>query len=150
MKIREHMSRDVRTISPDRSIREAAQVMSAMDVGALPVGEDDRLVGMITDRDIAIRAIAEGRDGSATIRDIMSAEVMYCFEDEDAAHVAANMGEIQVRRLPVLDRSKRLVGIVSLGDLACGGTAPKHLGKALGGISRQGGQHSQSSGSTQH
>lgn len=144
MKIREHMSPEVRTISPDRSIRDAAQVMAAMDVGALPVGENDRLVGMITDRDIAIRAVAEGREADAPIRDIMSREVMYCFEDEDAAHVAANMGDIQVRRLPVLDRNKRLVGIVSLGDLAWNGTATKHLTKALGGISRQGGQHSQS------
>jgi CBS domain-containing protein len=147
MKIREFMSRDVRTISPDRSIRDAAQVMSAMDLGALPVGEDDRLVGMITDRDIAVRAIAEGRDCDSPIRDIMSPEVMYCFDDEDAAHVSANMGEIQVRRLPVLDRNKRLVGIVSLGDLACNGTAPKHLSKALNGISRQGGQHTQATSS---
>ena len=144
MKIREHMSREVRTIAPDRSLRDAARMMASMDVGALPVGEDDRLVGMITDRDIAIRAVAEGRECDTPLREIMSPEVMYCFEDEDAAHVAANMGDIQVRRLPVLDRNKRLVGIVSLGDLACNGAPPKHLTKALGGISRQGGQHSQS------
>ncbi|PPE75054.1 CBS domain-containing protein [Solimonas fluminis] len=143
MKISEYMTRDVRTISPDRSIREAAQVMSALDLGALPVGENDRLVGMITDRDIAVRAVAEGLDCETPIRQVMTQDVKYCFEDEFATHVADNMGEIQVRRLPVLDRSKRLVGIVALADLACGGVGTKPVNRALAGISRQGGQHSQ-------
>jgi CBS domain-containing protein len=143
MKISDYMTREVRTISPDRSIREAAQVMSAMDLGALPVGENDRLVGMITDRDIAVRAIAEGRDCDTPIREVMTQDVKYCFEDEYATHVADNMGEIQVRRLPVLDRNKRLVGIVALADLACGGVGLKPVSKALSGISRQGAQHSQ-------
>ncbi len=144
MKISDCMTREVRTISPERSIREAAQVMSAMDVGALPVGEGDRLLGMITDRDIAVRAVAEGLECEALIRDVMTDEVKYCFEDEDVAHIAANMADIQVRRLPVLDRNKRLVGIVALGDLACNNVGAKNVGKALEGISRQGGQHSQS------
>jgi CBS domain-containing protein len=144
MKISDFMTRDVRTIAPDRSVREAAQVMSAMDVGALPVGENDRLVGMITDRDIAVRVVAEGMECDTPIRDVMSQDVKYCFEDEDASSLAANMSDIQVRRLPVLDRNKRLVGIVALGDLASAGGSAKHVGKALEGISRQGGQRSQS------
>lgn len=144
MKISECMSRDVRTISPERSIREAAQVMAAMDIGALPVGADDRLIGMITDRDIAVRAVAEGRTPDTTIKDVMTADIRYCFEDEDVKHIAENMGDNQVRRLPVLDRSKRLVGIVTLGDLACGKADETTTGKALGAISRQGGLHNQS------
>lgn len=143
MKISECMSRDVRTISPERSIREAAQVMAAMDIGALPVGADDRLIGMITDRDITVRAVAEGLGADARIRDVMTADIRYCFEDEDVKHIAGNMGDNQVRRLPVLDRSKRLVGIVALGDLACSKAAPTATGKALGDISRQGGMHNQ-------
>ncbi|HEY1078166.1 MAG TPA: CBS domain-containing protein [Fontimonas sp.] len=144
MKISECMSRDVRTISPDRSIREAAQVMAAMDIGALPVGGDDRLIGMITDRDIAVRAVAEGLDVDTPIRDVMSADIRYCFEDEDVRHIAESMGDNQVRRLPVLDRSKRLVGIVALGDLACNRSSAAATGKALGAISRPGGLHNQS------
>jgi len=143
MKISEYMTRDVRTISPDRSIREAAQVMSTLDLGALPVGEEDRLVGMITDRDIAVRAVAQGLDCETPIRQVMTRDVKYCFEDEFATHVADNMGEIQVRRLPVLDRSKRLVGIVALADLACGGVGTRPVNRALAGISRQGGPRSQ-------
>ncbi len=144
MKISECMSRDVRTISPERSIREAAQVMATMDIGALPVGADDRLIGMITDRDIAVRAVAEGLDADTRISDVMTADIRYCFEDEDVKHIAENMGDNQVRRLPVLDRSKRLVGIVALGDLACSKAATAATGKALGAISRQGGLHNQS------
>lgn len=143
MKVSEYMTRDVRTISPDKTIREAAQVMAAMDVGALPVGADDRLLGMITDRDIAVRAVAEGCSCDTPIRDVMSQDVKYCFEDEEDHHVAANMGDIQVRRLPVLNRSKRLVGIVALSDLACGQAEPETLGHTLGAISRQGGLHNQ-------
>lgn len=92
--------------------------MAVDDVGFLPVGENDRLVGTITDRDIVVRAVAEGKDGNATVRDVMTKDVKYCFEDEDIEHVAQNMGDIQVRRLPVLNRDKRVVGVVSLADAA--------------------------------
>ena len=118
MKVREAMTNDVCLAHPDRSIREAAQLMTEHDIGALPVGEDDRLVGMITDRDIAVRAVAAGLGPDTKIREVMSEQVMYCFEDEDISDVAQNMGDIKVRRLPVLNRDKRMVGIVSLGDVA--------------------------------
>jgi CBS domain-containing protein len=104
--------------------------------GVLPLGEDDRLVGVITDRDIAIRAVAEGMDTAiTTVREIMSDEVKYCFEDETVDHVADNMGSEQIRRLPVVDRDKRLVGIVSLGDIATK-EKPAVSGHALHGISQ--------------
>jgi CBS domain-containing protein len=112
------MHRDVEIIGPKESLRNAAAMMKKLDAGVLPVDEHDKLVGMITDRDIAIRGIAEGRGPDATVREVMSQEVKYCFEDEEAAHVIENMAELQVRRLPVMNRDKRLVGIVSLGDLA--------------------------------
>src|SRR6266702_2821732 len=128
MKISSVMSRDVQLIKPDDTIRSAAALMKKIDAGLLPVTENDKLVGMITDRDIAIRGVAE---------------VKYCFEDEDVTHVAENMAELQVRRLPVMNRDKRLVGIVSLADLAIEGSLPK-TAKALHGISQPGGQHNQS------
>ena len=143
MQISKIMHRDVKVIGPDETIRDAAAAMKKLDIGVLPVGERDKLVGMVTDRDIAIRGIAEGKGPDAKIRDVMSHEVKYCFEDEDVEHVAENMAELQIRRLPVLDRDKRLVGIVSLGDLATHGSLPK-TARALHGISQPGGQHNQS------
>ncbi len=144
MKVSECMSRDVRVTNPDQPIREAARIMAEIDAGSLPVGENDRLVGVITDRDIAIRAVAQGKSPDTPVREIMSSEVKYSFEDEDVEEVTRNMGEIQVRRLPVVTRDKRLVGIVSLGDLSrCIGNAVP-VGEALEGISRTGGQHTQS------
>ncbi len=134
MKIGNVMSRDVQLIKPDDTIRSAAALMKKIDAGLLPVTENDKLVGMITDRDIAIRGVAEGKGPDAKVRDAMSPEVKYCFEDEDVAHVAENMAELQVRRLPVMNRDKRLVGIVSLADLAIEGSLPK-TAKALHGIS---------------
>ena len=118
MLVREAMSRDVKTVNPEQPIQEAARIMLDIDVGALPVGENDRLVGMITDRDIAVRGVAAGKSPSARVREVMTREVRYCFDDEEAAHVARNMGEQQIRRLPVVDRDKRLVGILALADLA--------------------------------
>ena len=144
MKINECMTRDVCTISPDRTVQEAARVMAAMDIGALPVGDNDRLVGMITDRDIAVRAMSERMGCDTPVRDVMTRDIKYCFEDEDIAHVASNMGDIQVRRLPVLDRGKRLVGIVALGDLARLRAGRRTIGDTLCEVSRQGGQHNQS------
>ena len=144
MKVREAMTRDVRLVQPDQPIREAAKLMGELDIGALPVEENDRLVGMITDRDIAVRAVAAGRGADTPIREVMSGEIKYCYEDQTVDEVTQNMGELRIRRLPVLNRDKRLVGILSLGDLAIDETARDEAGEALGGISRPGGQHSQS------
>ena len=119
MRVSEAMTREVRVANPGQSIREVARIMAEIDAGVMPVGENDRLVGMITDRDIAIRAIGEGKGPDTPVREVMTTEqVLYCYEDEDLDHVAKNMSEQQVRRLPVVNRDKRLVGIVSLGDLA--------------------------------
>lgn len=143
MKIHDCMSVDVQIANPNETIQNAARMMARIDAGALPVGEDGRLVGMITDRDIAVRGVAEGMGPEASVRDVMSADVKYCYDDEDVAHVLENMGDIQVRRLPVVNRDKQLVGIVSLGDLAKTGKRAQ-AGSALGDISRPGGRHSQS------
>lgn len=145
MRVSEVMTRDVRVASPDDTIRQAASVMAEIDAGALPVGDQDRLVGMITDRDIAVRAVAQGKGPDAKVRDVMTSDLKYCFEDEDIDHVATNMADIQVRRLPVVNRDKRLVGIVALGDIAMQGGSDK-AGQAEVGIARPGGQHSQTSG----
>lgn len=118
MQIREVMTSDVDLVDPDTPIREAARLMRDDDLGALPVGENDRLVGMITDRDIAVRGVAEGRDESATVGDVMSNEIFYCFADDDVEEAASKMATRQVRRLPVLNRDKRLVGIVALADIS--------------------------------
>jgi len=118
MRVSEAMTREVRVANPTQSIREVAQIMSEIDAGSMPVGENDRLVGMITDRDIAIRAVALGKGPDTPVGEVMSKEVKYCYDDEDLEHVAENMGELQVRRLPVVNREKRLVGIVALGDIA--------------------------------
>ena len=120
-KVSEVMTRDVRTVNPEQTIREAAAQMADADVGSLPVGENDRLVGMITDRDIVLRAVAEGRDPGTTVREVMTDRIQYCFEDEDIDAVARNMADLGVRRLPVVNRDKRLVGIVALSNIAkCG------------------------------
>lgn len=141
MKVREAMTNDVCVTSPDRSIRDAARLMAKIDAGALPVGENDRLVGMITDRDIAVRAVAEGKSLETNVGDIMSKEVLYCFDDEDLDDVARNMSHVKVRRLPVLNREKRLVGILSVGDLALHEDA-KTVGWTIAHISEHGGGHS--------
>lgn len=145
MRVSDTMTRDVCIASPNQTIQDAAKMMSDVDAGVLPVGENDRLVGMITDRDIAVRAVAKGMKPDTPVRDVMTSEVRYCFEDEDTEQVARNMGDQQVRRLPVVNRDKRLVGILSLGDLAVmQGSRP--AGEALAEISQPGGQHSQSGG----
>ena len=145
MKIAEVMTRDVRVIDPDRSVRDAARTMDEMNVGVLPVCDGRRLVGMITDRDIAVRGIAQGKGPDTPVREVMTDDVKYCFEDDDTDDVARNMADIQVRRLPVLTRDKRLVGIISLGDLAVTDEA-RRAGEAVAGISQPGGQHSQTGG----
>ncbi|APO78432.1 CBS domain-containing protein (plasmid) [Rhizobium etli 8C-3] len=145
MKVSEVMTRDVRLVRPDDTIQEAARMMAELDAGVVPVQDNDRLVGMLTDRDIAVRAIARGQGPEAKVGDIMTSEVRYCFDDQDTDEVCKNLADQQIRRIPVVNRDKRLVGILSLGDLAT--VAEKGAaGAALAGISRHGGQHSQSSG----
>lgn len=135
MKIRDVMTRDVEVISPDSSLMEAAEKMRTLDVGPLPVCEGDKVLGIVTDRDIVIRGVALGRDSrTAKVREVMSAGVQYCSADDDVKDAADHMREKQIRRVLVLDDHKRLVGIVSLGDLAV--DAGKRLaGKALEDIS---------------
>ena len=128
MNISEIMTGGVDLMDPDTTAREAAKRLRDADVGALPVGKDDRLVGMITDRDIAVRGVAGDKDPDKSIVDeIMSESVYYCFEDEDASRAAEVMAEHQVGRLPVLNRNKRLVGLVALADLVKAGVADKAL-----------------------
>ncbi len=138
MRVSEAMTRDVRVANPDQTIREAAQMMAELDAGALPVGEQDRLVGMITDRDIAVRAVAHGKAPDTRIREVMTDDVKYCFDDDDVEDVARNMADIQVRRLPVVNRDKRLVGIVAIADIAAG-EEPEVVGEAVTGISEASG-----------
>jgi CBS domain-containing protein len=142
MKVSDIMTRDVRLLSPEQTIREAASLMAEIDAGALPVGEDDRLVGMITDRDIVIRAVAQGKSPAKKVGDVMSKELLYCFENDNLEDVARNMARAQVRRLPVLNSHKRLVGIISLGDLARNDD-PTAVGRAVSKVSTPGGKHDQ-------
>ena len=142
MRVSEAMTRDVRICTPASTLKDCARMMAEIDAGAVPVGENDRLVGMITDRDIAVRAVAQGKGPETQVREVMSQEIRYCYEDEELDHVAKNMADIRVRRLPVLSRDKRLVGIVSLGDLAM--KENQAAATAVSGVSRHGGPHSQS------
>jgi CBS domain-containing protein len=143
MRISECMTRDVQVAKPDDTLQKAASQMAELDAGVLPVGDNDRLVGMLTDRDITVRAVAQGKGPQTPVREVMSDDVKYCFEDEELATVTENMGDIQVRRLPVLNRDKRLVGIVSLGDIVNTNRNARQAGQALAGISKPGGEHSQ-------
>ncbi len=142
MKVSKYMTRDVQLVTPTQTIREAARMMGEIDAGSLPVQEDDRLVGVITDRDIAVRAVAQGKSPDTPVRDVMSREVLYCFEDQEVKEIARNMGDVKVRRLPVVNRDKRLVGIISVGDLAL--EEPALTASAVTNISKHGGRHSQS------
>ncbi|MEN8237106.1 MAG: CBS domain-containing protein [Pseudomonadota bacterium] len=120
MNVKEIMTENVDLLSPADSLEKASQLMRDDDIGAIPVREGDRLVGMLTDRDIAVRAVAEGREASsAQVKDAMSSPVLYCYENDSVEEVGRNMAKNQIRRLPVLNKEKRLVGMVSLGDLAC-------------------------------
>ena len=135
MQVREIMTRGVCIIDPDETIQRAAEIMADLDAGAVPVGENDRLVGIITDRDIAVRGVANGKGPDAKVRKVMTREIKYCFEDQDVDDVLNNMAEIRVRRLPVVNRSKRLVGILSLGDIASEGNGAK-IGQVMHEISQ--------------
>jgi len=137
MKVTNVMTPNVECISPDTTLREAAQLMKALDVGFLPVLESDRLVGTITDRDIAIRAVAEGLDVRKTrAGDIMSTQVYYCYDDQDISECGHSMQSQSVRRMLVLNRSKNLVGVVSLGDIATKSGEPPLTATTLKEISR--------------
>jgi CBS domain-containing protein len=118
MEIRELMTEDVDFVGPETQVLEIARKMRENDIGSTPVVENDRLIGMVTDRDIVLRVVAEGADArSTTARAAMSPKVLYCFDDQTVEQVLQNMGHNQIRRLPVVNRDKRLVGVVSLGDL---------------------------------
>jgi CBS domain-containing protein len=119
MKIKDCMSKNWNIVGPETSIAELAKMMRDQDFGFMPVAENDRMIGVVTDRDIVLRCVARGADPIATnVRNVMTARTYYCFDDQTIDEVLDNMSEIQVRRLPVVNRQKRLVGIVSLGDLA--------------------------------
>jgi len=137
MQVKECMTAHVELGSPDMTVCDAAKKMREGDFGILPIQENDRLVGMLTDRDIVVRAIAEGKDPESTsVRDIMSPSVLYCFEDQTLEEVADNLGRNQVQRLPVLNRQKRLVGILSLGDLAQSIEHPDNIEESLSQIKK--------------
>ena len=142
MLVKQLMTGSVQLARPTQTISETAQIMADTDFGVLPVADNDRLVGVVTDRDIAIRGVAKHLSPETPVSEVMSREVLYCFEDEDAEQVARNMGQNQVRRLPVLDRNKRLVGIVSLSDI-WKRVKKETAVETLADISKPGGRHSQ-------
>jgi CBS domain-containing protein len=118
MKVSDAMTPNVQLCTPQDTLKDAAEAMMALNVGLLPVTDGDRLVGMISDRDIATRGVALGLGSDSPVRTVMTEDVKYCFDDQELEEVTQNMGDIQVRRLPVLNRNKRLVGIIALGDIA--------------------------------
>ena len=135
MKVSEIMSRNVQVARPGDTIQAAARRMAEIDAGSLPVLDGGRLQGMVTDRDIVVRAVGEGRSFDTPVAEVMTAKVEYCFEDDDIGEAADKMASCQVRRLPVLDRAQRLVGIVALGDIA-GKAKDKTTGQTLEDISQ--------------
>lgn len=142
MKVSEVMTRDVQTVRPDQTAREAANFMLNADAGSIPVTEGDRLIGMITDRDIAVRGIAKGNGPDTPVRDLMSNDIVCARDNDDIEEVATKMSQAQVRRLPVIDEQERLCGIVSIGDLSRE-TDDQTASQALEGVSQPGGQHQQ-------
>ncbi len=134
--LKELMSRDVKVVGPDMTIGEAAQKMRDGDFGMMPVGENDRMIGTISDRDIAIRAVAEGKDAGTKVRDVMSPGIAWAYEDDSVEQAVTVMSKHQVRRLPVVNRDKRLVGIVALGDFAVEKSEIRPAAEALAEISK--------------
>lgn len=134
--LKELMTRDVKVITPDMTIGDAAKMMRDGNFGMMPVIEDDRMIGTISDRDITIRAVAEGKDCSSKVRDVMSEGIAWAYEDESVEQAATIMSERQVRRLPVVNRDKRLVGIVALGDFAVESSQIQPAAQALAEISQ--------------
>ncbi|MFL6730816.1 MAG: CBS domain-containing protein [Sphingomicrobium sp.] len=142
MKVSEVMTRDVQTVRPDQTAREAASFMLRADAGSIPVTEGDRLIGMITDRDIAVRGVAEGYGPETPVRELMTNDMVCARVDDDVEDAASKMGDAQVRRLPVIDDQEKLCGIVSLGDLSRESDVDC-AAEALEGVSQPGGQHQQ-------
>ena len=142
MKISEVMTSDVQTIGPDESAQAAARFMLNNDAGSIPVTDGDRLIGMITDRDIAVRGVAKGYGPDTPVRELMTDDIICARADDSVEDVASKMSEAQVRRLPVIDEDERLCGIVSLGDLSRQ-SDNETAGQALEGVSQPGGQHQQ-------
>ena len=142
MKISDVMTSDVQTIRPDQTAQEAAAFMLSADAGSIPVTEGDKLIGMITDRDIAVRGVAKGHGPDTPVRDLMSSGIISVNIDDDLGSVASKMSDAQVRRLPVVDGEQRLCGIVSLGDLSRESEG-EQANQALEGVSAPGGQHQQ-------
>lgn len=142
MKISEVMTRDVQTVRPDQSVQQAANFMLNADAGSIPVTDGDRLLGMITDRDIAVRGIARGYGPETPVRELMTDDLVIVRLNDDVEEAAAKMSEAQVRRLPVLDDKECLCGIVSLGDLSRE-TDTECASEALEGVSQPGGDHRQ-------
>ncbi|MEZ2131657.1 MULTISPECIES: CBS domain-containing protein [unclassified Sinorhizobium] len=139
MRVSEIMSRDVHLAKPQETIQQVAQEMAEQNLGFMPVTDGDRLIGSVTDRDLVVRALAGGLGADTKVREVMTSDVKYCFEDEEIDDVARNMGDIQVRRLPVVSRDKRLVGVISLADAARNDSAS--AGRGLKGVTRPGGEH---------
>lgn len=142
MKISQVMTRDVKTVRPDQTAKDAASFMLSEDAGSMPVSDGDRLLGMITDRDIAVRGVAKGRGPDTPVRELMTDDLLCVREDDDVEEVASRMSQAQVRRLPVLDSNDKLCGIVSLGDLSRQ-TDDQSASQALEGVSAPGDQHKQ-------
>lgn len=142
MKVTEVMTREVHMARPEDSLAGIARTLAEHDLGFVPVQDGDRMIGIVTDRDIVVRGVAKGLGSDAMAREVMSDSVMYCFDDDEVDAVIKNMADIQVRRLPVVDRDKRLVGIVSLADMARKHDAA-HSGAGLKGIVAPGGSHNQ-------
>lgn len=142
MKVADAMTRELVVAVPEMSVRAAARLMAELDAGVLPVVDAGRLKGMITDRDIAVRAVGLGLGPETAVAEVMTPEARYCFEDDALADALAGMGELQVRRMPVLNRAGDLVGILSLADVAMVVDTPQ-AGEALEAISEPGGDHSQ-------
>lgn len=134
--LKDVMTRDVMVISPAATLQEAASRMRDAGFGMMPVGENDRMIGVVSDRDIAMRAVADGKGCDTPVRDVMSEGVVWAYEDDTVEEGARKMSEHQVRRLPVVDTDKRLVGIVSLGDFAVEGHDIRAAADALTDISR--------------
>jgi CBS domain-containing protein len=142
MKVSEVMTRDVQTVRPDQPVQEAASFMLIADAGSIPVTQGDRLIGMITDRDIAVRGIAKGFGPDTPVRELMTNDLVIVRIDDDVEDAATKMSEAQVRRLPVIDEDERLCGIVSLGDLSRE-TDEETASQALEGVTQPGGEHRQ-------
>jgi CBS domain-containing protein len=142
MKVSEVMTREVQTVQPDQPVQEAASFMLSTDAGSIPVTEGDRLIGMITDRDIAVRGIAKGYGPDTPVRELMTDDLVIVRIDDDIEDAATKMSEAQVRRLPVIDQDERLCGIVSLGDLSREADNDC-ASEALEGVSQPGGEHQQ-------